>query len=86
MTEPILNGYDLARLCSRWDQRLKAATSKSALREAITEYELDANARGMSSAKKNEGHAWLILQWRRFHKSGTPGRKSAKGRKVPNHD
>ena len=86
MTEPILNGYEIARLGREYDTKLKAARTKPELREIITEFERAAKRAGMTAIKRNDAHAWLLIRWRTFHRSGTPGRKATKGRKVPNHD
>ena len=88
MTEPVLQltGYEIGLLSRKWDKQLKAAKSKAALRDVIQEYEQDCAARNLNQQKRSLGHAYLLWRWRYMHKSGTPGRKATKGRKVPNHD
>ena len=68
--------------CRRWAE----SCIDSTMPDVIQEYEQDCAARNVNQQKRSLGHAYLLWRWRYMHKSGTPGRKATKGRKVPTHD
>lgn len=62
------------------DKEIRAATTQARRDDLITKAHQRARTQGFSEEEIDEIHVILMREWRRYHKSGTPGKKrSPKG-------